>query len=240
MTSVFIALPAFGSNNSAYTTQSLVALTKELSDRNWFGGFSTLSFPDLEDLRAMFLTVWFDRLEASHILFVDADMQFDPQLVIDMVEADKPLVGCIYPKRTLPIEWVGSAFPGQEQKPDNGFVEFEGIGFGVTLIRRDCVQAMLDAGSVEVRTNIARTSVGKLLNNQGCERIIRAFDKVQEGDRELSEDFSFCWRHRQAGGKVWAATHHRITHIGNYGFAGRYGDVLEESAGAGPIHVRFT
>jgi len=237
MTSVFIAFPAFGAVNSAHTTSSLIALTKALTERGWFGGFSTMSFPVIEDLRAMFLTIWFDRLEASHILFIDADMQFDPQLVIDMIEFDQPLVGCIYPKRTLPIAWVGSAFPDRPQVTVKGFVEFEGVGFGVTLIRRDCMQGMIDKGNVELEPATSRTAVGNLLIDQGANRCIRAFDKVITEGRSLSEDFSFCWRHRDAGGQVWAATHHKITHVGDYGFSGRYADVLETAKG--PVHVSF-
>lgn len=219
---IFIALPAFGQNNSSHTTASLVALTRSLTEREWFGGFGEMSFPALDDLRAMFLTLFFDKIDATHILFIDADMRFEPQLVLDMIEFDKPLVGTLYAKKTLPIEWVGSALQG-DQEIDGGFLKVEGVGFGVTLIRRDCVQAIIDDGKTEIETNLDRHTAGKMLKSQGIERMIRAFDTVNLPDRRLSEDFSFCWRYRQSGGEVWAATHHRVVHIGQYGFAGQYG-----------------
>lgn len=219
---IFTAMPAFGQVNTSFTTASLVATTRFLAERGIFGGFGQMSFPDLEDLRSMFLTIWFDKIDASHILFVDADMQFDPQLVLDMVDFDKELVGCLYPKRTLPISWVGSALPGPEQR-EQGFLKVEGIGFGVALVSRECVQRIIDGGC-EIERNLDRSAAGQVLKSQGIDRMIRAFDKVRLADSTLSEDFSFCRRFLDVGGDVWAAIDHRVTHVGHYGFSGCYSD----------------
>lgn len=218
---VFVALPAFGQVNSSFTTGSLVSTTRFLAERAQFGGFAQMSFPDLEDLRAMFLTIFFDKIDASHILFVDGDMQFEPQLVLGMVDFDKPLVGCLYPKRTLPIAWVGSKLEG-DQIVENGFLKVEGIGFGVTLISRECIQAMIDGNHTEIDTDLDAHTAGKMLQSQGITRMIRAFDKIKLPGRRLSEDFSFCHRHRASGGDVWANINHRVTHVGDYGFGATY------------------
>ena len=45
-----------------------------------FGGFAALSFPDIVDLRNVFTSIWYDGISASHMLFVDADMQFDSRI----------------------------------------------------------------------------------------------------------------------------------------------------------------
>lgn len=182
-------MPAFGQVNTAFTTGSLVSLTRFLTERQQFGGFAQMSYPDLEDLRSMFLSVWFDKCDATHILFVDADMSFEPQLVLDMIDFDKPLVGCLYPKRTLPIAWVGSKLEG-ENEIVNGFMKVEGIGFGVTLISRPCIQAMIDGKHCEIDEELDAHTAGKTLKAQGVTRMIRAFDKIRLPGRKLSEDFS--------------------------------------------------
>lgn len=226
MVKILIALPAFGQVNTSFTTGSLVATTRFLTERGQFGGFAQLSYPDLEDLRSMFLSIFYDKIDASHILFVDADMSFEPQLVLDMIDFDKPLVGCLYPKRTLPIAWVGSALEG-EQQIENGFLKVEGIGFGVTLISRDCVKAIIDGGHCEIDEDLDAHTAGQMLKSQGITRMIRAFDKIKLPGRRLSEDYSFCHRHKAAGGDVWAAINHRVTHVGDYGFGGRYADGIK-------------
>lgn len=225
---IFVACPAFGQQINSQTTASLIVLTKELAERGMFGGFSALSFPDIVDLRNVFLSVWYDSLpQSTHMLFVDADMQFEPELVRDMIYADKPLVGCLYPKKRLPISWVGSPLTPPAQ-PEAGLIELEGLGCGVMLIRRDCISNMIDAGTCEVDTDLSGTGLKSLLDPHGVTRMIRAFDKIITPDgRRLSEDFSFCRRHREAGGKVYAAINHALCHLGMFQFAARYGDLYK-------------
>jgi hypothetical protein len=225
---IFIALPAFGQQVNSQTTASIVALTKELAERQMFGGFSSISFPDIADLRNVFLSVWYDTMDASHILMVDADMQFEPALVRDMILADKPLVGCIYPKKRLPIGWVGSALTPPAE-PEGNLLELEGIGFGVTLIRRDCIDSMISSGTVEVEDEPTGVAA-EMVQAHGGKRMIHAFDLIRDGKRRLSEDFSFCKRHRDSGGKVYAVINQVLTHLGLYQFSSRYSDMYKARA----------
>lgn len=152
-------------------------------------------------------------------------MQFEPELVRDMLQADKQLIGAIYPKKRLPMDWVGSALVPPAQ-PENGILELEGLGCGVMLIRRDCIENMIEAKAVEINTDLTGTALNSLLEPHGVKRIIRAFDKITTPEgRKLSEDFSFCFRHRKAGGKVYAAIDHMICHLGVYPFTARYGNM---------------
>lgn len=222
---ILIALPAFGYQNSSETTKSLVALTKELAERQIFGGLACHSFPDIVDLRNVLLSVWYEAVDATHMLFVDADMGFEPDHVKDMVLADKQLCGAIYPKKRFPITWVGSALDPAPQ-PEGNLLEVEGIGCGLMLIRKDCISNMLDAGQADIQTDLSGTALNSLLEPHGVKRLIRAFDKVvTEDGRHLSEDFSFCHRHRKAGGKVFACINHTISHYGVYPFSGKYSDL---------------
>lgn len=228
---LFIGMPVTWHLNVAQTTVSLFALAQQLTLRGVPSSLAAWSFPDLVDNRNLMLTVWYDcHPQASHFLFVDSDMQFEPDLVLDMIEADKPLVGCLYPKKRLPIEWVGSALvPSAE--PEGNLLELEGLGCGVMLIRRDCVDRMLMTGQVETE-ELGNTAIGHVVARHGGKRIIQAFDKLAVEGRRLSEDFSFCHRHRSAGGKVYAVTNHVVCHVGMHQFAARYSDVLERQSGS--------
>ncbi len=226
---VFIALPAFGQQNCSQTTASLIALVKELTERHMFNGFAAWTLPDIADLRDLFLTVWYDGTDASHLLFVDSDMNFEPELVRDMLLADKPLCGVLYPKRRLPIKWVGSALE-PEDKTEGPLIELEGVGGGVMLIRRDCVANMLQAGVATVIDELGDSAIEQFLKKKGGKRLISAFQKlkIERSSKPLSEDFSFCHRHRQAGGRVYAVTNHMICHIGQHQYTARYADLWEK------------
>lgn len=221
---LFIAMPAFGRINCTETTMSLMALARALHENGIQFYFSTQSFPDIGELRNMLLTLWYDRIpDATHFLQIDADMGFPPELVLDMLAFDEPLTACMYPKKTHPISFVGRSLPGVPTVRD-GFIELEGAGAGVMLIRRDCIDEMLEQGEAKSDDRLATHTAGAMLAQWGVTRIIRAFDEIEIGTGKLSEDLSFCRRHRECGGRVWANIVHRITHVGPFGFAGAFLD----------------
>lgn len=220
-------MPAFGRTNCTETTMSLMALPPALASRGISYCFTTQSSSEIAELRNMILTLWYDRLlEYGHLLMIDADMGFEPELVLDMFDLDHPLAACLYPKKTNPISFVGK-FKGPRPVIKDGFVDMAGAGCGVMLIRRDCVAEMLEKGVAVSDDRIATHGSRDTLEQWGVKRLIRAFDKIETPTGRLSEDYSFCRRHIDCGGTVWAAGHHRITHVGQYGFSGRFLDRME-------------
>lgn len=223
---VFIHVPAFRKTNCSETTASLMALAKALllgAKRDYY--FNEWSWPDIAEARNVVLTIWYDTTDAEFFLGIDDDMSFEPQLVLDMLRLNQPLAGCFYPKRTLPIQFVGQLLPGEPLWRD-GFLKVKDFGAGVILIRRDCVARMLETGMARSDPRVATHGCRSMLEPLGVKRIIRAFDKIETPTGALSEDKSFCKRHRDAGGEVWASVDHEITHIGPYGFKGRFNDRL--------------
>jgi hypothetical protein len=229
---VFIAVPAFGQIITATTFLFTHALRAHLGSKGIGGGITTLSFPDIAELRAMFTTIWYDTMpQSSHILFVDADMGADPNIVTDMIMFDEPLIGAIYPQRKLPLSWAGSGTGDAVTQRRGDFMEVEGVGFGITLIRRDCIAAMIEKYPGLIDTRLHLHPAGETLRQTGTNRLLRFFEKMDLPERGIvSEDLSFCIRHRKAGGKVWAAIGHKISHVGPYDFAARYLDVVEQQA----------
>lgn len=221
--SVFIALPAFGQTCTTHTTFSLMALAKVLLANGYDYYFSDYSYPDIAESRNCLTTIWYDRSEAEWMLQVDADMKAEPSLVLDMLAFGKPLTGALYPKKTYPLQFVGSW--GKSPRVEGGFMQVDRIGFGVALIHRSAITSMLESG--EAKSVTPKGDVGdRLLKDFNLTRVIKAFTKVETDGAELSEDYSFCHRHARSGGEVWANIDHRIIHVGQHGYSGRFADVL--------------
>jgi len=239
MPKITIATPAYGEIFYAPYVQSLYRLVRACERQKWNTTFATISYADIVESRNFLLTHWFDKTDATHLLFIDADMGFEPQLVLDMVGLDKPVVGVVYPKRQIDLERL-TKLVGEGESPPRainrahdfilrrnarsgavnakGFVEVDGIGAGVLLIRRDCVDTMLKK-MPELSDKGAKKS-SPLAKN--LDRLIRAFEPMFVDSGRLSEDFAFCHRWRQCGGEIWANITHEITHIGLHRFKGRY------------------
>ena len=174
---VFIFLPAFGGNISATTFLTTHSLQQAFAAKSIGGGISTLSFPDIAELRGMAVTVWYDAMpDVSHILFIDADMGFSPDLVFDMLLLDEPVVGTIYPQRKLPLSWAGSGTGEASAQRRGNFMRVEGVGMGCTLIRRDAITKMLEKFPEIVDTRIDMHPARDTLKAAGVNRIIRAFE----------------------------------------------------------------
>lgn len=231
MHKVFVFVPAFGQSLTATTWMTTMALQGHFIAKGVGCGFSTLSFPDIAELRAMALTIWYDTMpDVSHLLFIDSDMGFPPDMVTDMLLHDEPIVGTIYRHRREPVTWVGSGGGGPTTERRANFIKVEGVGGGCTLIRRDVVTAMLAKMPEMVDTRLALHPAKDTLQAAGCTRLIRAFEKLDIPERGIvSEDLSFCIRAAQCGFQTWAAIGYEIHHVGPYDYAGCYLKFIEHA-----------
>ena len=243
MPNLMIATPAYGEIFYAPYVQSLIKLVRSMQTNGWGFSHRSISYAEISESRNYLLTYWFDRTEASHILFIDADMGFEPQLIMDMVKFDKPVVGVIAPKRTIDLrrlaklaseggtidqavskahEHVFRPLPGGgDFQIEEGFMSVEACGAGILLIERSCIEVMLQRHPGISDERAKKTSpLAKDLD-----RLIRAFDILRVDDLRLSEDYSFChrWKHG-CNGEIWACVAHEIVHIGLHQFRSRYAD----------------
>jgi hypothetical protein len=229
--SILICVPAYGQSVTAQTMESLYTLAQFLAFNNVRNQLSWYSAADIVEVRNLFLTTWYDtQPQFSHLLFVDADMGFEPHLIRDMVKFDKPLTGTFYARRQMTASVVGAALHADHSLKDvrDGFLPASYVGGGVMLIQRKMIKEMLEKMP---EISDALPSVLAQATTAPLKRLIRAFDCILKGDRRLSEDVSFCARWREVcGGEIWANVNHKISHVGPFDFHMRYGGVLEAKA----------
>jgi hypothetical protein len=190
---ILIHVPSADQKMNTVTAQSLFNAASYLASVGIPTGLESSSASDIEDMRNLAVTCWYDQYpEFSHLLFVDSDMGFPcdtaygkPNLIRDMIKFDKPLVGCFYAKRKADPEIVGSADPHTIADVQHGFIKVTGMGCGVMLIHRDVITTMLEKLphiSDRVTSLLARARPDAKLN-----RIIGAFAKLHTDERMLNE-----------------------------------------------------
>ena len=242
MPKLLIATPTNGETFYTPYVDMIFRLHRALPPAGWTLSFASISYADMGESRNFLLSFWFDKTDASHILFIDPTVGFEPQLVQEMLSLNKPVVGAVSPRRSIDLkrlariasegteagqainrahDYIVENVQGRTAGRAKGFIEVEGIGAGVLLIQRAAIAQMLkklpqlsDKGAPKT-TPLAR----------GLERLIRAFDPITTDAGRLSEDFSFCHRWRkECGGEIWASTNHLITQVGLHHYQGRYAD----------------
>lgn len=226
--SILIAVPAYGQTVAAQTMESVYTLAQFLTINGVRNQLTWYSAADIVEVRNLFITTWYDCYpQFSHMLFVDADMGFDANMVRDMLEFDKPLVGTFYAKRQMQATVVGQPLDPNVTYHDmkQGHVRANYVGGGVMLIKRTMMDEMVEKLPQVVDklpSFLAAASDAPLT------RLLRVFDPINDGERRLSEDVSFCVRWREyCGGEIWANVDYKVDHVGLFNFHMRYAGILE-------------
>lgn len=238
---LFIGTPMYGGMATGKYTASMLQLIPALLARGWDYVFLFRFNESLIDRARNALAVNFLATDATHLLFVDADIGFQAEDIIKMVEADKDIICGIYPSKAINwysvAEAVKNGVPHTELQHYTGtwvvnFVDYQGnatvkadepfevwnAGTGMMLIKRHVFE-ILEKRVEKYRLNEGDEIMQKF-ENTGIPRFFAtSIDPIS--NVLLSEDYHFCRLWREEGGKVWAAPWVRLAHVGTYIFEGR-------------------
>ena len=215
-----------GMCTSAYT-MSILDLQMECVRRGiHFGSFfldgvSIISMAR-DKLAKVFLESGYD-----YLLFIDADILFKADEVLEMLNYDVDIIGGVYPKRHIEWDRVVDAvrrgvsaedaplhaseftFMGASESVkigDKKIVEVEGIGTGMMLIKRRVFTEM----SSQVKTYVDVDG--------GINHMFFPIYLDEDSNRLWPEDYSFCRKWRSMGGRIYAAPWIKMKHVGLYDF----------------------
>lgn len=201
----------------------------------------------------------FMRSDATHMIFLDSDIGFNPQDVIALLalqdeESPYDVIGAPYPKKCISWEKVKQAvdkgiadedpnvlekFVGdyvfnpkgdQKEIPIGHPVEVREIGTGFMMIRRKTFEKYTEVFSeLHYKPDHIRTAAF-----DGSREIMAFFDCIidPESKRYLSEDYMFCYNVQKAGMKVWFCPWMQTQHVGMYVFGGSLADLASIGASA--------
>ena len=172
--------------------------------------------------------------DATHLLFIDADMKFRTEYIVRMIQADKSFI--VGPVALKGYNWdeirqaavngeqdinrTGGVFninklPGIDMVDENEPFEIEHGGNAFMMLRRDVFETLKP--HTPIYTN------GGASLPDGCE--IYDYFRVEinkDTNHLLSEDYFLCHSYRQLGGKVWCAPWVETGHFGSHLFNGKY------------------
>lgn len=160
--------------------------------------------------------------EATDLVFVDTDVTWARGSLVSLLDRPVDVVAGIYPKRSDPVDffvrWLDK--PMLVADPDTGLLEVDGVPSGLLRITRAALTKMVLA--------YPKTRFADRYAPNGFAHAL--FDNIHEGDAYYGEDFSFCRRYREIGGRIWIDPELHLGHIGFKTFTGCIGDWLRERA----------
>lgn len=162
----------------------------------------------------------FMQTDATHLIFIDWDMVWNTGSLMRLISHDVDVVGADYPRRKEPIKYNARFLEvdgkSHDRIEENGLLEVAGIPTGFMVIKRGVLEKMIEA-------------FPDLIFEDGdamIKQCLLFFAHLKDNKTLLSDDYSFCDRWREIGGKVYVDTQIPIGHIGQKMFVGNYLDWL--------------
>jgi hypothetical protein len=147
---------------------------------------------------------------STHLMFVDADIGWEPWHLLVLLNADKDVIGGLYPMKTMPVKWVVNGFEGA--KEEGPLQEVSKTGTGFMLIKRHVFEKLARHPAVKTFAN----DIG--LPKELDPHMKTYFDTAVRENRYYSEDWTFCENWRDFGGEVWVDKRVLLKHTGTYVF----------------------
>lgn len=162
----------------------------------------------------------FIRSSYSHLMMIDDDMGWRPWDVVRLLQAKRDFIAAAGPMRQgYPINYCVNFAAGGVQAHSGGELEAEKVGGAFVLLSRRCVEQMA----------AAYPDLEAVTTDNGLPDVF-LFDPVfvESGGKRwrFSEDYSFCWRWRQIGGKIYVLPDVPLDHSGPHTFSGALSSVL--------------
>jgi hypothetical protein len=147
-------------------------------------------------------------------MFIDADIGWEPWHLLVMLNAQKDVIGGLYPMKSLPVKWCVNGLPGVVEDPNSSLVEVSKTGTGFLLIKREVFEKSDSHPAVRAFAN----DIG--LPPELNQYMKTYFDTAVREGRYYSEDWTFCENWRDLGGQVWVDKRVLLRHTGTYTFDG--------------------
>lgn len=169
----------------------------------------------IADARAL-IVAQFLASEADTLVFIDSDVCWEAGALLRLIDAPVDMVAGIYPQRKDPINYCVKWQNKPELWAENGLLEVDGVPAGFMKVSRNQLEKMVEQYSdSEFYVETAP--------NQKCWAL---FADYRIGKHKMGEDYAFCKRWTEMGGKVWIDPEIKMGHIGYKTFHGHLGDYL--------------
>lgn len=234
---VFVATPCYVGQVHVKYMESVMALQHLLFQNGIGFEFYNIPFDSLiPRARNASVTRFMASNDATHLLFIDADIQFHPMSVVKMLKESKDVICGCYPKKAVDFEAIKNNYsktsdqveliqsavryaynfkPQKTHRIERGVVEVLDAPTGFMMIKKQVIRDMIHRYShTEYRNDVKAYQVNE------HDRFFDLFQSQVFDNRYLSEDYGFCRLWQQMNGKIFADLTVKLNHIGQFCYFG--------------------
>jgi len=229
---VYIATPCYDSMR-VETTVSLIDTFSALGRSGVECKFKSVKTSLVTHGRNL-LTCGFLDSGFDYMLFVDADVEFQPEAVARMLVPKKDIICTPYRVKEEKVKYAVKFKDSNDIRIEPfDLVEIDEGPAGLMMIKRVVFERLMDKRpDLKINFDVAtRTKMNKEIGamEDAIDRYMYNFWDTTFGldtGEWKGEDLSFCALAREAGFKIYANLDSGTTHHGSWGFKGKFGDSL--------------
>lgn len=249
---VVIATPAYGGNVQTNYLTSVVNLMGVMKSYGLQVTLMTLTNESLITRgrnRMVHDFLKMDADSATHLMFIDSDISFEPIEILKLLRHDKPLIAGLYPMKSISWDLVKKMIiKNPEITPDeiktvaSPYAVNLFLGEGNTLVMKDGLLKVKHAatGFFMIERGVLLQMIREyphtayrndVMGDSNFGATIHAlFDCIIDPQEHnyLSEDWTFCKRYTDIGGEIWVDPSVKLQHSGHYVFEGNFLTYLNE------------
>ena len=211
---IWIAIPAYTGTIYLATMRSLLTDFLELARR----GDKVTVYDEsgsgiIADCRSEIVSKFLES-DAETLVFVDSDVAWEKGKLVQLIDYPVDFAAGVYPQRKEPIEYsVRWDQSKKELWAVDGLLEVEAVPFGFVKLTRSMLEKMVE-----------HYSDLNYIHRKG--KACALFDPYWKDGYKFGEDFSFCMRWKDMGGKIWIDPEVSMAHMGVKTYTGHIGDHL--------------
>lgn len=234
---IFVATPCYGSWLSEDYFHSILDLQNFCRQEEIALRIQTLGQESLiTRARNTIVANFLDNKDATHLLFIDADIGFEASSIKRYLDFDQEVICAPYPMKMISWELIPQLVKENKDyknlchpyvlnfadkdniNVEKGFAEVLDAATGFMLIKRSCIEKM-----VKEYPDLYYVT-DQIINGKeyDSKNTYLFFDTMKdENGRYLSEDYAFSRRWQKIGGKIWADVGSNLIHYGSYKYSGK-------------------
>jgi len=225
---VYVAMPCYDSVHRD-TVVSLMKLFGKFRDVGIRSQFNIVKSSLVNHARNL-ATCGFLASQCTHMLFIDADVEFEPEAVLRMLVVKKDIVCTPYRVKLIDARKIKYAVDFKDEKKiemlPGEIIEVEQGPAGLMVIHRRVFDTLM-----KVHPEMHIKHMGSLTKDLNSKYLYNFWDTTFNPKTSLwkGEDLSFCDLARSVGFKIYANTESSTIHHGDWGWEGKFGDSIKKN-----------
>lgn len=209
---ILFLMPCYGGTITAACFHSFLNFTDYALDNGIAWDVFTHTHCSLISLgrSIMFSQAVQDLPDWTHLMWIDADIEWKPEDIMKLVMEDKDIIGGYYPCKTYPLQQASSIKThNKEDVETDTLVETTYVATGFMLIKREVCEKMHEHYMPDLKFFYSSQT-------HRDRRYVDVFAPIIDKEKQdlyLTEDYAFCERAKKIGFKCWMSKRVQLGHV---------------------------